>query len=368
MAVKDWWINRDWWLTHGFVSQGKAADVSPSHSTLPASPNSHFRFHGCILHTQTCCAGTRGRGNNRDRCGRNKPIITYYAVFPLALTLETCLFSMRWIKKKHDACEAAENGGGVRQAGRHASEREWRGERRRGGRRGTARASFAMGEESIVWGDWLSRSVASPPVRGSSEDAPLNWEGIHSLGVCIESSAITSCKDRDSAAEAFSTPSALLLFSSLSCSHELSASSSLGQHVHLQPAQWLHARSPEAWPCSASFTCHQHPCQVSHSWAHTSSHFPCSGRGNPSHLIPPVLASLVPSPTWWSRQLPRQGWWSRLKSRHPKKFKILLVIDEPQQEVVRKSSVWILHMLRVVCLLRPCWSCLALHGSFECSS
>ena len=185
-------------------------------------------------------------------------------------------------KKKHDACEAAENGGGVRQAGRHASEREWRGERRRGGRRGTARASFAMGEESIVWGDWLSRSVASPPVRGSSEDAPLNWEGIHSLGVCIERSAITSCKDRDSAAEAFSTPSALLLFSSLSCSHELSASSSLGQHVHLQPAQWLHARSPEAWPCSASFTCHQHPCQVSHSWAHTSSHFPCSGEETPA--------------------------------------------------------------------------------------
>lgn len=127
----------------------------------------------------------------------------------------------------------------------------------------------------------MRKSVASLPVRGSSEDAPLHWEGIHSRGVCIESSAISSCTLRTG------TPlqNCFPLLRSLSCSHELFATPSLRQHIHLQPAQWLHDRSPEARASSASSTCLQRPCQVSYSWAYSSSHFSCSGQETPADSV-----------------------------------------------------------------------------------
>ena len=34
--------------------------------------------------------------------------------------------------------------------------------------------------------DWLTPCVASALERGSLEDTPLSWEGIHSLGDCLE--------------------------------------------------------------------------------------------------------------------------------------------------------------------------------------
>lgn len=43
---------------------------------------------------------------------------------------------------------------------------------------------------------------------------------------------------------------------------------------------------------------------------------PLLQKGNPSHLSPAVQDSSVPSPTWWSRQLPQQDWLNRPKSRH----------------------------------------------------
>lgn len=114
--------------------------------------------------------------------------------------------------------------------------------------------------EGELWG-------CSTELGGSTFTGSLHWELSHYQ---------LYTENRDSLAESFSTPSAYWLFCSLSRSHELSASASLGQHVHLQPAQWLHDRPPEAWPTSASSTCLSHPCQVSYNRAHTSSHFPCT--------------------------------------------------------------------------------------------
>lgn len=102
-------------------------------------------------------------------------------------TLSVFFFSPCNSSKKRDAYEAEENGGGVEESGTPVSEN---GERRG---RGRAWASLATIRESREWGDWLSWSVASLPLRGSSEDATPSWEGIHLLGVCIESSAIISC-------------------------------------------------------------------------------------------------------------------------------------------------------------------------------
>lgn len=90
---------------------------------------------------------------------------------------------MLWFKK---APESEENGGGVGKAGMPVSERE---ERRGGGveeeekEEEAACASLAVADESTERQDWLTGRVTSAPVRGSSEDAPLSWEGTQS-GVC----------------------------------------------------------------------------------------------------------------------------------------------------------------------------------------
>lgn len=79
----------------------------PSHSTLPTSPNSHFRFHGCILHTHTrththrqAAHRTRAEKTQGGTWHSSKETTMHCSAHPPALTLETPLFSMQQMKKK----------------------------------------------------------------------------------------------------------------------------------------------------------------------------------------------------------------------------------------------------------------------------
>lgn len=116
----------------------------PSRSTLPTSPNSHFRFHGCILHTQKMLCKDRGQRKQGEQ--REKDQGNYDVVLSIPSRTHAgnpSIFQCSG-SKKHDACEAVENGGGVGKAGTLVSK-----ERRGGGggRGGIATASFAMAEE-----------------------------------------------------------------------------------------------------------------------------------------------------------------------------------------------------------------------------
>lgn len=132
-------------------------------------------------------------------------------------------------------------------------------------RLGLAEAECSVtASEGELWG-------CSTELGGNTFTGSLQWELSHYQ---------LYTHNRDSSTEPLSTPCCSLTplpSLSLCCSHELFAPASLGQHLHLQPAQWLHDRPSEAWATSASSTCLHHPCQVSYSRAHTSGHFPGSG-------------------------------------------------------------------------------------------
>ena len=62
-----------------------------------------------------------------------------------------------------------------------------------GGEGGAEREHLLQSFWPTEAGDWLWERRASRTQRGSSEDAPLSWEWTHSLGVCMENWAFTSC-------------------------------------------------------------------------------------------------------------------------------------------------------------------------------
>lgn len=164
--------------------------------------------------------------------------------------------------------------GGSRKWGRGSEVRHATRRGRRGGWRGEAEHHVLCLRKTARKGIGCWR-LASLTGREGSEDALWLWEGIHTLGVCTETPTCLHqphAQTWESSAGSFSTPRAHRSF----CSHELSAPSSLGQHFHLQPAQWLHDRPSEARSSSASSTCFLYRRQVPHIWARTASRFPCS--------------------------------------------------------------------------------------------
>ena len=175
------------------------------------------------------------------------------------------LLCIQCVSTKHDACEAAENGGGGVRVRGGEEEREaqpehhwlcWRKTRSTGIGWKETHVTASEGElwrcSAELWGRTFARS--------------FHRELSHYL-LCTE--------NRDSSVESCSSPSTPRLLWSLCRSHELFAPASLGQHVHLQPAQWLHDGPPEAWASPASSTCLHRPGQVTYSRAYTCSHFPC---------------------------------------------------------------------------------------------
>ena len=234
--------------------------------------------------------------------------------------------------RKHDACEAVENGGGVGKAG-NAGEWDWSEERTRGGRRGRAWASFAMVEESTVWGDWLRESAASLPVRGSSEDAPLNWEGVHSLGVCTESSAITSCTLRTGTPRQNRFPHPALIDSSA-----LSAAAMNYLRRRLSDSTFI-SNLPNGYMTDLQRPDQpQPPPPASPTPAKSPTTGPTPPATSPAPEKKPQPAQTTGAGFFSSitnvvkQTAASAGLVEQTQVTTPKKFKILLVIDEPQQE------------------------------------
>lgn len=168
---------------------------------------------------------------------------------------------------------------------------------------------------------------------GSSEDAPLSWEGIHSLGVCIESSAIISCTLRTRTPLQNYIPHPVLVdFPPLSSAtmnylrRRLSDSTFIsnlpnGYMTDLQrpdpaqpppPASTTPAKSPTTGPT---------PPATSPAPERKPQPAQSTGAGFFSSITNVVKQTAASA-----------GLVEQTQVTTPKKFKILLVIDEPQQE------------------------------------
>lgn len=183
--------------------------------------------------------------------------------------------------------------------------------------------------------DWLEEGVASLPVRGSFEDAPLCWEGIHSLGVCIETSAIISCELRTGTSLQNNSPHPVLLDFLLSLSaaamnylrRRLSDSTFIsnlpnGYMTDLQRPDPAQPPSPASSATPAkSPTAGPTPPATSPAPERKPQPAQSTGAGFFSSITNVVKQTAASA-----------GLVEQTQVTTPKKFKILLVIDEPTQE------------------------------------
>lgn len=190
-------------------------------------------------------------------------------------------------------------------------------------------ASCAMLEESTRGGDWLLEAVASLPVRESLEDALQNWEVLHSLEVCTETPASIShaLTTRRTLQDNFPHPA--LVYSSPTMNYLRRRLSDSTFISNLPNGYMTDLQRPD-------------PAQPPPPASSTPTKSPTSGPTPPAASPAPerrpqqsqsTSAGFFSSITNAVKQTAASaGLVEQAQVTTPKKFKILLVIDEPQQE------------------------------------
>lgn len=171
-------------------------------------------------------------------------------------------------------------------------------------------------------------------MRGSSEDALLNWEGIHSLGVCIQSSAIISCRTGAPLQNHFPHPvlvdkSALTAAAMNYLRRRLSDSTFISNlpNGYMSDLQ----RPEQAQPPPPATTITTTPAKSPTTGPSPQATSPAPEKKPP--LSQSTGAGFFSSITNVVKQTAASaGLVEQTQVTTPKKFKILLVIDEPQQE------------------------------------
>lgn len=115
-------------LLHASVSQVTAADACPLIQHCPLVLTAILDFMAAFYtHTVVpCMDGGLGKHERQQRQREERGDCDVVVKYTLLQAHWKPLYFKCCGSRKHDACEAVEDGGGVGKAGRHASECEWR--------------------------------------------------------------------------------------------------------------------------------------------------------------------------------------------------------------------------------------------------